>query len=748
MTKLIIVEKKNMAELLCEAMKWQCSGSQGSGTFENEKVIIKWASGHLHTFPEPEVVKPEIDWQHIRKLTPVKYELRYIIKQDFGRQSPKRLMDGIRQIVRNNNISEIILGTDSDREGEAIGWEILMDLKWKGPLRRAWFAGGVDLVSFQNAMKDLKAGDYYKSAWRSVQARSLSDWMYQYLVRAYTIVARGGYLGPNLGQGNKKQSVMSTGRVQTPTLAICVQREFEIRNFVPIDFFNLSATFTPMKDVMIKGKYIPVVTQEVIDSQPKGVKWEPSKELPKDGQPEPLDVPYITGPGTVEEFKNRVMAVKDKAIVKQYREGQKKISPPKTWDTPTAQSMVGKDLGISSSLAQVVLEDLYEQKWITYARTSESALPMAYYAPADLNMRLTALTPIVDMNIGQIAQRAMNIHQNKDQEYKKFQPAVFKNKEMPHHGIIPTYHNATESELSNIAPKKNDKGKIKHTSAHMRKAYLLVAKQFIQSLLPPCTTANQAILFSVPTEDIMGNKESFFKATSARIVDMGWKSFFGKSENGNSYPPLTNGQLSPLKDFIKEKSKTKCPERFLIADLPKVMDSIAKFETDPKLRAKLKLTSGIGTSATRPKIIDTLQERDFIEVKQEKVYATQRGIDCYRCVPNTLRIPAVTAQWEDYLELIEKQKCDMKAQEMRDAFLSKQTERIDKIITSLINQYAEKLDSLPSTKGSSQQGGGKVTPKMCSAIKAIARKKDLTLENDTLTDFKKAKAFLDKHMGK
>lgn len=741
--KLMICEKRDQAEKVAGAIGLRQGKGCYEGKFQGDHLILVWARGHLLTLKTPDEVKPDISWQDPTTLVPIPRKYEQCVSPDLPKApaaaQPKRYIQNIGQFFKKGP-SEVIIGTDADREGEAIGWEIISHFNYTGSVKRAWLAAGLDKKSITDAMSNLRPPEKTKGWWRASQARARSDWGFMFLVRAYTYYAGYSCFGPNLGGGSGRSGVMSVGRVQSPSVALIVAREHAIKNFKPTDHFQVIGDFSDQPGNKFLASYKPLVTQEVIDRQPPGVTWEPSKKIPKEGEPDPLDDPLFTGKNEVDAFGSRLMAAKDSGVINSYKEGTRKESPPKTYSLTDAQADIGAKLGIDSNLVQTILEDLYEQGYLSYARTSKADLPLNFYQPDELRSILGAVSGINE--VASQSQVALDIHSGRHPTIKKFTPSVFTKKDLEHHGIIPTHEKMTSDRLNTLKPsKKSSNNRIMHNTDMMGKAYLMVVKRFIQALYPPALYATQEAEISIPVVDLLGHQSSRFITRGERLTDSGWQAAFkNKASKDTSIPVLSKNSKALLTDISLDKKTTTPPKRYTTVTLPKAMEKISNEVTEPKLRKLLRDSEGIGTPATRKAIIETLEARNYIEIKKQAIYATAKAIDLVSQVEKWLVSPQETALWEDFLIKICNEQDDNKAQQMRDAFVTKITDRIEELINKLRETYSGNL-------GPKISSGGRVTPKMKAAIKSIAEKKGIKLERGTLLDGDKARAFLDEHAG-
>lgn len=737
---LIINEKRDQAEKLALAMGWKKGNFCYEGVLNGKPVEVVWASGHLHELLPPDELDKTLTWQdEPTKLLPIPRDFRLRLIDNSHLPKPIQAPVLYENITKRlKYCDEIIIATDADREGEAIARNIIEQSSFSGSVRRAWLAGGLDKKSLTTAISNLK-GEFDTIGWyRAAQARGFSDWAYQYLVRAYTFYAKYGKFGHYLGQGRGAEGVMSVGRLQTVIVSMIVKREIEIQEFVPKDYYNITGNFL-FQSTDFDASYSPKVTETIISDQPAGVTWEPQK--PKNGNPQ-LDRPLFTDKAVVEKFKQDLMANQDKAYINSYSESTEKESPPNTYALTDAQKEIGKLCGVSGTIAQVILEDLYEQGWTSYARTSKSELPVNLYDPVERNGVLGHLTNLP--SLANQAQMAMDIHNGNHQNYKPFKPKVFVNKDMEHYGIIPTQQKMTPQAFSSLSPKKKKGKSCPHTAAHMQIAYEAVAKRYIQALLPPAEFGVQTVEINVPVRDLLGHNEAVFKTRGKRVIDEGWRAAFPKKGGTQDkiLPKLSKGENGKLKNVTTKKSRTKAPPRYTLVSLPKELELVGKDISDPKYRKILQTAEGIGRPATRSSAIETILKRGYAETKKEDLYATRKGTDLIKYVPKWLSTPETSAIWEDYITKIESQTDDQTAVTMRDNFVNKQIQKIEELIDYMNKKF------LPELGERIIQAPKQVSEKMKKAIKRIEEQKGIKAPRGTLSDPMMASAFLSEHISK
>ncbi|MCK5892851.1 MAG: hypothetical protein KAG53_00250 [Endozoicomonadaceae bacterium] len=730
MTITIIAEKRDQAQQITTAMGWRMQKELAIGTLEGEPIALVWASGHLLEIREPQELKPDISWNNPATLLPIPRQFDLRLTQRSGHsKTPTQYYKVIRDQLRQ--ASEVIISTDPDREGTAIAWHLLEICRYRGPVRHAWLVDGLNQQAVRNTFAQLKGGDEMKSWFRASEARARADWSYQFVVRALTFYARSGVMGPNLGQGSGRESVVSAGRVQTPTLALVVERCQKVRHFVPTDHFLINGGFL-VSGQRVEARYNPPVTAEIIEAAPDGVTWEPSQRIAKEGDPEPLDAPLFTENQNVQNFRQRLLEAGDQATIIRSQERNSQRNPPLPCDLAEFQAEMHKACGLTAASAQKVLEKLYNNGLVTYPRTEHAELPDSLYAPEERNPILSHLVNIPEFF--QQAQTAREIHDGHHQQYPARKPACFTRKPMEHYGIIPTRKAANMSSMS----------------CEAERAYRIVARRYLQALWPAAKLQEQKLIFRVPVTDLLKHSDSRFTTTRTQVLDPGWMQAFPKRERDQekerwqAIVSVQQGISTPLKTVDLVIRTTRPPSHYTDQTLIKAMKTVGRFIRDPKLRRILRESAGIGTPATRSSILETLLARNFIARKGSRLESTASGEALVDWLPRWMTSAETTAVWEDDLtRLCELRNDDHTACEKRDRFVYRQIDRLEGWLQELQVSLADKVSAQNGHRlvGS----GGKPTQKMIAYAHNISQQAGIPLPNHALTDRQACSQFIDAH---
>lgn len=393
----------------------------------------------------------------------------------------------------------------------------------------------------------------------------------------------------------KFNAQLSCGRVQTPTLAMIAKREEEIRSFKPRAYYGIQAMADKMK----------LTWQDAQTKDTKTFDKEKSDSLLKS----------LTG-------KN--------AVVQEVSKAYKKNFSPQLYDLTELQRDANRLFNYSAKETLSIMQRLYENyKVLTYPRTDSR------YISTDI---VDTLKDRVRACGSSYSKAAMKINKGPIQAGKHF---VDNSKVSDHHAIIPTEQSVI---LSNLGDKE-------------RKIYDLVVKRFLACLLPPFEYEQTTVTAKIGTET--------FIARGKMVINQGWKEVYennyddeeAKDEIGEqTLPSLNKGDNLKINSITQTKGETKPPAPFNEGTLLSAMENPAKYMAgeSKELIKILGETGGIGTVATRADIIEKLFNSFLMEKRGKDIYITSKGKQLLELVPEDLKSPALTAQWEKKLEAIHK----------------------------------------------------------------------------------------------
>lgn len=497
----------------------------------------------------------------------------------------KTLYNSIRNKLDSGNYDYIINACDPDREGQAIFQYVYNHLRCKLPIKRFW-TNDLTEGAIEKSLRNLRySGDGLKPDLDNLTTASMLRGRFDWLVGMN--VTRAATL--------KMNSTVRTGRVKTPTLAIVVKRELEIRNFKPVTTYELNANY--------KEGFTGVLFDE-------------------DG-----NVSFTTKDGADKILKE----LGKTAIVESVTKTKAKTAPPTLYKLSDLQIDTSKMFGYGADKTLELVQSLYEKKVLSYPRTDNRCISSALAKDFDKLLASVACVPELESYAkAAIADKSLLSKVAKDKKYVDDAKLA----ESGHYAIVPT----------TVRPNLNA------LSEAEKNVLLTVYKRFLSIFLPP--------LVEEKTVVVTNNNGHTFKTNGKVLVDKGFMVLYGNKFNDTNLPALKKGQSVNVKDFeMKEKTST-APPRYSDGTLINVMDNPIKFLEDENLKGIMKEKHGIGTEATRAGIISELVKNGYIEKKGkgkvEYIYATDTGISIIQNLMG-MDITSVdmTGIWEEKLQQIE-----------------------------------------------------------------------------------------------
>ena len=422
------------------------------------------------------------------------------------------------------------------------------------------------------------------------------------------------------------KGALSVGRVQTPTLRLVVDRDRQIEHFVPQAYFDVVGTFTAASQFKAKWQ----VPDDVADEHGRCLQ--------------------------ASHANNVITQCHDKpAVVSMFETKRQKVKHPALFFLGSLQKAMSAKYGYGAQDVLNIAQSLYEKhKVTTYPRTDCAYLPLSQHDDvANIVSTLSAVSVFSSWCHG-----ANSAEKSACWNDKKI---------TAHHAIIPL---PVTPDLTAMTDKE-------------RNLYQAIVQRYLAQFYSVAEDDATTVMLTIGTHS--------FK-TSGRVEQVkGWRAVMGKEDEQDdrqSLPVLTVGQTLPGV-YQQEEKKTKPPGRFTEGVLIETMSNIAKLETDPKLKQVLKETAGIGTEATRASIIETLKKRGFLEVKGKQIISSAAGRALIDALPDMLTRPAMTAVWEQELDLIAEGKGAL------TTFMARQEQFIRYVVTAFKQgKYTLKLPNI------------------------------------------------------
>lgn len=638
---LYICEKPSQAQDIARNLK---ATQRRDGYLEGNGYQITWCVGHLLSLAPPEYYKPEIKPWRIEKLPiiPDRWHM------DISPKTKKQFL-----IIKNllKTINQVVIATDADREGEMIAREVLDICHYKGKIERLWLSA-LDDASIQKALKKIKPGVETERLYSAGLGRQRADW----LVGMNMTMGASALYGVN--------SVLSIGRVQTPTLKLVVDRDRIIENFKSQNYFTLKALF----ETEIQQSFFAV--------------WEiPEKFLDKNG--------YCIEKNRVESIGAKIED--EPAIIQSFSESNKEQKAPLCFSLSSLQKKASSLFGFSAKQVLELAQSLYEtHKATTYPRTDCGYLPEDQF-----NESSKVIEAILRADAS--LQSLVNLCD------RSFKCSIWDNKKITaHHAIIPTIN------------QEIDIGKM---SSEEFKLYDLIRRQYLAQFLGNYKYLQKQVKIVCAGE--------IFNATGTAPQNQGWRQAFkhisedelNEPEENVNIPLLVQNQNVVNKEIIVESKQTKPPAYFTEGTLIEAMKTVSKFIEDEDLKKILKENSGIGTEATRANILEVLFKRDYLQRKGKLVVSTDKGRALIDLVPDIVKNPALTARWEQCLDLVAEGKATL------ESFLASQTELLHTMLSQLQNEGSNKRSFILQLQSETKSGKVYLCPVCQSPLRRLKNKK-------------------------
>ena len=576
--KLIIAEKKELAEAIVAAIPGDKKYNGNSITVGD--YITCWIYGHILTHKEPEEVNPSLKKWTLESL-PI-----YFPKWDKKPLSNKiELFNTVKELICLNQVTEIIHAGDADSEGQYLVDEVLEYCSNKKPVKRLMVNDNT-LGGVQKAFSKIEDNSKYISLGKSAEARAIADMIVGFsLSRYYSII------------NNAKLSV---GRVQTPTMALVVNRDNEIKNHIKEKYYNLHLK-TNINNIDIDLKYY-------------------TKEK-------------TTDKSIHEEFINKIENRTSNLVVtkkESYR------ATPLPYNLSDLESDAATLFKYSAKKTMDITQSLRDKhKAITYNRSDCRYLSEEHFKEAP------ELIPVVAQKLN------FTVTFNFNEKSKCFNDKYV----TAHHGIIPTgsgnfdEFSQEEKNIYKLIAERYfiqflEKVKVEKTEAKTEIEEIIFKKSSIKILEPGYTK-----YFKVLDDEDNENEEE---------ID-------NKKENDLSKIPAGEYQIEVSQsNFFIEEKETVAKKPYTEATLIKDLNNIAKYVKDPEIRELLKskdkdkkdVNGSIGTTATIPGILEGLIEKGFLTRKEEKIVSTELAKEYLKILPESLKTPDVTALWWSIQEKI------------------------------------------------------------------------------------------------
>ena len=585
--QLVIAEKPSVAKSIADVLG---ALDRQDGYFEGGGYLVSWCVGHLIELAEPESYGDQWKKWTYESLPVNPEHWQYEIKED-----TKEQYDVLYGLLHDSRVDEVVCATDAGREGELIFRLVYNMASCYKPMKRLWISS-MEESAIREGFENLKPGSDYEHLYHSALCRQEADWLVGINgTRLFTVLYGG--------------KVLKVGRVQTPTLAMLVEREAKIMNFKKEQYF--------MAHILCGG--VDAVTERIDNKK---------------------EAENVAG-----------ACLNGQALVRSVAKEEKTVAPPKLYDLTTLQRDANRLFGFTAKQTLEYTQSLYEKKLCTYPRTDSQYL-------SD-NMEQTAGN-VIEAIFGSIL----------FEENRMFNPDIKRvlnsKKVTDHHAIIPTMEIA-----------KADLAALPETE---RKILSLVANRLL------CATGEKHLYETVKAELSCGGYT--FAASGKSVLKNGWKDFEDafkrsfktmedKEQEDKKLPELSEGQtFDGVQTKISEHYTTP-PKHFTEDSLLSAMERAGNEDMSDDVERK-----GLGTPATRADIIEKLVKDGFVKREKKQIIPTEDGMKLITVLPDVVKSPKLTADWENALTLVAKGEME------REDFMAD----IETMVSDLIHTYHEVSD--------------------------------------------------------
>lgn len=635
--RLFIAEKFLVAEAIANALeKSGVKASKQDGYFEVGNDIVTWAIGHLMEKVEPDYYDEKYK---IWKIEDLPFQIDINNFKYIPKESTKKQFKIVCDLLKSNNIKSIVHAGDDDEEGQILIDELLYYVDNKKPVLR-FIASDVTEKSVLKALENMKPNEEYINSSESGFALGEADWLVGLnLTRAYTLSARA--------KGYQSKSPLSIGRVQTPMLGLIVARDKEHESHQSSFYYTVKGSFN---------------VDNINESNSNNIVFNANLKLDE----------KLTNEDEANKILNDCKG--SLGVILKATNEPKKINPPLPFNLNDLQAECSKKFDYMLDKTLEITQKLRDKhKLITYNRSDCRYLPENLFEEApetleSIKANLIEFRDFIDQCNSSIKSSAWN-----DENVTA------------HHGIIPT----------------SQKVKIEDLSKDELNVYTLIARKFVAQFYEPKEYIHTQIEISV--------KDNIFTTSAKRTTKQGFEVLFKGEleedenediENNVNLENISQNAPATCKDIIVAKEKTKPKPYYTIDTFVKDLTNVSKYVKDENIKKlliekdkdKKDERGGIGTSATRSVIVDTLFKNNYIVKEKKYIKSTELGRKLIELSPDSLTNPDLTALW------FEQQKEIRAGNLTKEEFLNNVQEYVKKEIENVKN--SNKFDALASDENS------------------------------------------------
>lgn len=599
--ELVIAEKPSVAQSIAAVLG---ATQRKDGYLEGNDYLVSWCVGHLVELAQPESYEEAWKKWSYESLPIIPQEWQHEVKSD-----TKAQYQILKKLMHDDRVDAVVCATDAGREGELIFRLTYNMAGCRKPMKRLWISS-MEESAIRDGFHNLRPGSDHDNLYHSALCRQEADWLVGINgTRLFTVLYGG--------------KALKVGRVQTPTLAMLVDRESKIMNFKKEAYY--------MAHIM--GNGLDAVSEHISDK---------------------TEAERIAG-----------ACENGQALVTSVVKEEKWVAPPKLYDLTTLQRDANRLFGFTAKQTLEYTQSLYEKKLVTYPRTDSQYLSNDMEGTAKNVIEAIFNSLLFEQNI-------------------MFNPDIKRilnsKKVTDHHAIIPTM------EIIKQDLKAIPESEMKILSLCANRLLCATGEKHIYNSTKAEITCNN-IVFKVSGKEVWKNGwkefEDFFKNSYKTTEDK------SDAEEEKKLPELREGMAIMVEQTKVSEHFTQPPKHYTEDSLLSAMERAGVEDMGDEVERK-----GLGTPATRADIIEKLVKDGFVKREKKQMIPTEDGMKLITILPDVVKSPKLTADWENELTLVSK------GEVAAEQFMS----GIEAMVTDLVKTYHSVSDEQKAMFGTGKGG--------------------------------------------
>lgn len=557
--ELVIAEKPSVAQSIARVIG---ADERKDGYMEGNGYIVSWCIGHLVELAQPDAYSDAWKKWNYESLPMIPEEWQTEVKGDTAAQYKV-----LKELMHDKRVESVVCATDAGREGELIFRLVYGQAGCDKPMKRLWISS-MEESAIREGFENLQPGSNYDNLYHSALCRQRADWLVGLNgTRLFTVLYGG--------------KVLKVGRVQTPTLAMLVEREEKIKNFKKEQYY--------MAHILMDG--VDAATERIDDK----------------AQADSIAAACESGAATV------VSILKEK----------KTAQPPKLYDLTTLQRDANRIFGFTAKQTLEYTQSLYEKKLVTYPRTDSQ------YLSDDMEATAWGVIGAVYKAI---------LFEEPSGAEPDIKRILDSRKVTDHHAIIPTME-ITKADLSAVPD-----GEMKILSLAANRLLCATGEKHEYETVRAALSCN-GVDFTVSGKSVIRNGWKDFEAAFKRS----YKTSEDEEKEDKKLPELSEGMVFDGVQTKVTEHFTQPPKHFTEDSLLSAMERAGAEDMGDEVERR-----GLGTPATRADVIEKLVRDGFVKREKKQMIPTEDGVKLITILPDVVKSPKLTADWENALTLVSK----------------------------------------------------------------------------------------------